>query len=1031
MRTLIAIALLFSLFPFSSNAQVNHPEWQNPLINQINREKMHAYFVPHKSKDAALKNENDKRMSLNGTWKFCFSKNPASRPASFFKKGFSTKTWKNIQVPGSWELQGFDSPIYTDVQYPFPARPPFVPTEYNPVGSYIREFSVPNDWNGEDIILHFDGVESAFYCWINGKLAGYSEDSRLPAEFNITNHLKKGKNTIAVEVYRYSDGSYLECQDYWRYSGIERNVWLVSRPKVRIQDFEINAQLCNGYKDGSFGLTLTLNDGKQAGSTAALVEVYDAKNQKIFSEKKPFESGNTSISFSKMFSNVRPWTAETPSLYTLVVSTLSSSSKVSEVFSHHFGFRTVEMKNGQLLVNGVPIKIRGVNRHEHDPYKGRSISVESMVQDIKLMKQFNINAVRCSHYPNYSEWYELCNKYGLYVVDEANLESHGMEALDMDSLTRHPDWKVPFHERMERMVERDKNNTAIITWSLGNESGYGPNFEDIYHWTKKRDNSRPVQYEGGGMKGLSDIYCPMYARIPALRWHTNERQTRPLIMCEYAHAMGNSNGNIKDYWELINKYDQLQGGFIWDWVDQTFAKKDEKGNNIWAYGGDMGYVGVKNDSNFCANGLVAADRTLHPHIWEVKKVYQNVHFESVPFAANKVKISNCFDFIDLSHLDFSWVVKGNGKAVASGKIDMPTIKAHQSAIVNINLPEIKPSADTEYFITIEATTKKADDLLPQGHIVAWEQYKLPVEAEKSTATTADGKVDLTESSSSITVAGNGFAATFAKDNGEIKSLKYGGKEYILEGLQPNFWRAFTDNDVSNAMPVRCAIWKDAGSTLVLNKIEKSTSTSQVSLTMSYTAPKIESQIDVRYDIQANGAIKVSYSFTPGGKALPEMPRVGMRMVLKGEYDEMEWFGRGPHENYNDRNSGAAIDLYKASVWEQFFPYNRAQETANKTDVRWMSLKNKKGEGLLIKAEQPINVSCWNFPMEAIEYVPFDIMRKHGGSVEKKDMVWVNLDLEVQGVGGDTTWGAKAHSEYTITPNAKSYSFTITPIIPTL
>ncbi len=1028
MKLLNIIASLSILLPLVSGAQAEQPEWQNARVNQINREKMHAYFVPNSSRDAALKNTNDRRASLNGIWKFCYSKNPSSRPATFFKKNFDTSSWKTITVPGSWELQGFDIPIYTDVQYPFPARPPFVPTDYNPVGSYLREFTVPQNWNGDDIMLHFDGVESAFYCWVNGVRVGYSEDSRLPAEFNITKYLKKGTNTLAVEVYRYSDGSYLENQDYWRYSGIERNVWLVARPKVRIQDFEIKAKLSNNFKDGDFSLALILNPERFEKGTSAQVELFDTKNQKVLTENKAFNSAGDTINLGKQLKNVLAWTAETPNLYTLVVSTLSPAGKTTEAFVHKFGFRNVEIKNGMLQVNGVPIKIRGVNRHEHDPIKGRSISVESMIQDIKLMKQFNINAVRNSHYPNYSEWYELCDKYGLYLVGEANIESHGMEALDMDSLTRHPDWAIPFHERMERMVERDKNITSIITWSLGNESGYGKNFEDLYHWTKKRDSSRPVQYEGAGQKGLSDIYCPMYARVPALRWHTNERQTRPLILCEYAHAMGNSNGNIKDYWELIDKYDQLQGGFIWDWVDQTYAKKDEKGHNIWAYGSDMGFVGVKNDSNFCANGLVAANRTLHPHIWEVKKVYQNIHFETVPMSNNQVRISNRFDFINLNSYQLTWTIKGNGKTVATGMVDMPEIKAHQSAVVTLNLPEIKAIPDTEYFLTIEATTKEATDLVPKGHIVAWEQFKLPATAITTATPKINGVVDLNETANDITVKGKTFSTSFSKASGEMTSLQYNGKEYLLEGLRPNFWRAFTDNDVSNAMPVRCSIWKDAGSTLVLKNIRKKSTPDGVSLEMSYQAPKVESQITVSYTILANGAIKVAYHFAPGDRALPEMPKVGMRMVLKGEFDQMQWFGRGPHENYIDRNSGAAIDLYKATVWEQFYPYNRAQETANKTDVRWMSLQNLQGEGIMVRGGQPLNVSCWNFPQEDIEYVPFDIMRKHGGSVEKKDMVWVNIDLEQQGVGGDTTWGAKAHSEYTITPNTKSYSFEIIPIV---
>jgi len=1027
MKTLPAITFLSLLLSLSCFAQSDQPEWQNPTINQINREKMHAYFVPNSNSIAALKQADDRRTTLNGTWKFNLSRNPDRRPIDFFKTNFNSNSWKTIQVPGSWELQGFDSPIYTDVQYPFPARPPYVPVDYNPVGSYLREFTIPQNWKKQDVILHFDGVESAFYCWVNGVRVGYSEDSRLSAEFNITKYLRDGKNTLAVEAYRFSDGSYLENQDYWRYSGIERNVWLISRPRVRIQDFEIRSKLCNGFKDGDFGLTLTLNANQFEKGTSAQVEVFDTKNQLIFANKKSFPRAGGSIEFDKMFKDVLPWTAETPNLYRIQVSTVSPANKVTEAFVHKFGFRNVEIKNGMLQVNGVPIKIKGVNRHEHDPIKGRSISVETMIQDIKLMKQFNINAVRCSHYPNYSEWYELCDKYGLYLVGEANIESHGMEALDMDSLTRHPDWAIPFHERMERMVERDKNITSIIIWSLGNESGYGKNFEDLYSWTKKRDKSRLVQYEGSGQKGVSDIYCPMYARIHALRLHTNERQTRPLIMCEYAHSMGNSTGNFKDYWDLIYKYDQLQGGFIWDWVDQTFARKDEKGLDIWAYGGDLGYVGIKNDSNFCANGLVAADRKLHPHIWEVKKVYQPVYFETVPLSDNQFRIFNRFDYISLNAYDFNWKVKADGRIVASGNMKMPEIKAHQSAVVKLDLPENLVEPNVEYFLTIEATTKEETELVPVGHMVAWEQFMLPITVVETIKPTIDGKVSLGETANDILVTGASFSVNFSKINGEITSLKYNEKEYLIEGLKPNFWRALTDNDVANGMGERCVIWKDAGSNLVLNNCSKVSSLQSITLEMSYTMPKVSSQMVLRYEVFANGTIKVSYQFIPGELPLPEMPKVGMRMVLKGEFDQMQWLGRGPQENYSDRNSGAAIDLYKASVWEQFHAYIRAQETANKTDVRWMLLQNKSGEGVLIKGSEPLNVSCWNFMQEAIEYLPFDIMRKHGGSVEKKDLVWVNIDLAQQGVGGDTTWGAKTHSEYTITPTMKAYSFDIIPI----
>lgn len=1027
MNLKFTILLSTLILPLVSFGQTKTPEWQNPLVNQINREAMHAHFVPYANAPMAKEGKSANRMSLNGTWDFCYSKNPSSRPAGFYKTDFKLNGWKKIEVPGSWELQGFDSPIYTDTRYPFPANPPFVPTDYNPVGSYVREFTLPSNWKNEDIILHFEGVESAFYCWVNGQLVGYSEDSRMSAEFLITKYLKPGKNKIAVEVYRYSDGSYLENQDYWRYSGIERNVWLIARPKVRINDFELHAGLQDSYKNGKFALSLMLDKRNFAKGTAVSVEVTTPKGEIIFASKTTFKSATDTLSFASIFKNVMPWSAEHPNIYTLTVSTLAPNGKVSESFVHHFGFREVEIKNGQLLVNGMPILIKGVNRHEHDPIKGRSISTESMVKDIQLMKQFNINAVRNSHYPNYPEWYELCTKYGLYLVDEANLESHGMEALDMDSLTRHPDWGVPFHERMSRMVERDKNFTPVIVWSLGNESGYGKNFENTYHWTKKRDTSRPVQYEGSGTTGVTDIICPMYARLFKLQAHVNERQSKPLIMCEYAHSMGNSVGNLKDYWELIYKHDQLQGGFIWDWVDQTFAKKDENGRSIWAYGGDMGYVGVPNDSNFCANGLVAANRQLHPHIWEVKKVYQYVHFEAVPFASNMVKITNRYDFTPLSELNFRWIVKADGNVIAEGPVTMPDIQPHQSALVSINLPAINAEKNTEYFLTIEARTKDATELVPSDFTVAWEQFKLPIEKIDTATTPVKGQISKEEDSKALNIKGDGFTTSFSKENGRMVSLKYNGKELLKNGLTPNFWRPLTDNDIPNGHLQRCATWRMAGDNASLKTISAMLENNVATVTTSYELVEQESKLSITYRILPNGVVNVSYHFIPGNKALPEMPKVGMYMILNGEYDNMEWFGRGPQESYKDRKSGAAIDKYSGTVWEQFFAYNRAQETANKTDVRWVVLKNTDGSGILVKGNQPMNISCWNFPQEDLNYVPFLIKRKHGGSIVKQDMVWFNIDMDQMGIGGDTTWGAKVHPEYTITPTEKCYNFDIIPV----
>ena len=1031
------ILIAFFFVSFASTAD-NVP-WQDPQVNEINREDAHAHFVPYineanalsqhalpTSKRFELNKTAERRISLNGTWKFNYAKNNDSSPADFYKPGYKTDKWDNIKVPGSWELQGFDSPIYTDVDYPFPANPPFVPTDYNPVGSYVREFTVPADWDGMDIFIDFEGVESAFYCWVNGELAGYSEDSRLPAHFNIGKLLKKGKNKLAVKVFRYSDGSYLECQDFWRYSGIERDVYVYARPSSRVQDFKLTAGLVNRYRDGDFNLEVKLHQ-PQEGETVE-VKVMD-NGIAIFQDKKIVNStADVLFSSLKLLTNVKPWSAETPNLYQLVVNTFDANGKALESFVHPFGFRSIEMTNGMQLINGKAVLFKGVNRHEHDQHTGRTLTIESMINDIELMKQFNINAVRASHYPNYNEWYSLCDEYGLYVVDEANIESHGMMNHEDRTLANYPDWELPFMQRMSRMVLRDRNFTSIVTWSLGNESGYGKHFETIYDWTKAIDPTRPVQYEGGGYEAKSDIYAPMYARIWALQRHVNQREPRPLILCEYAHAMGNSVGNLQDYWDLIHKYDQLQGGFIWDWADATFAIKDDNGNDIWAYGGDMGFVGVPNDSNFCANGLVAADRSLNPHIHEVKKVYQYIHFQPVAFTANQIKVTNRHDFIDLDKYAMRWKLEADGMIVKQGEMNFPNIVAGASAVITLPL-ETRDADGKEYFLKLEAFTKDEAPLIPKNHLVAVEQWLMPTNKTKAAIQNIVGELSSESTTEGIAINGADFRVAFSNSTGEITELSYNNKNMIQEGLQPNFWRPLTDNDVANGHLSRCATWRNAGANMQLENISSDISSDNqlATVTVDYKMAEQASTLQTIYQIRPNGAVKVSMHFTPGDKALPEMPRLGMRMILNSEYDVMTWLGRGPHENYADRKTSALMGQYTATVWDQFHPYVRAQETANKTDVRWVALRNQNGQGLLITGGEPLNVSAWNFPQEDIGYVPFNIERRHGGSIMKKDMVWLNIDHRLMGVGGDTTWGAQVHPQYTITPQEWEYSFTLQPL----
>ncbi len=1037
---LILFFMFITIAIYANDVNKEREPWQTPLVNAINREPITAHFIPFKSEKSVinqlnkpiseifrLNEQGERRFSLQGEWYFKFHKNPSECADNYFlSSGNGFSDWKKINVPGSWELQGFDAPIYTDEEYPFPANPPFVPADYNPVGVYQRFFATPEKWEDMDIYINFEGVESAFYFWLNGVFVGYSEDSRLPAHFNISKYLKSGKNSLMVKVFRYSDASYLEGQDYWRYSGIERDVYVYARPKSRVKDFKLKSSLTNKYKDGKFDLDLMIRNPQKGYSVD--VTVLD-NNVQVASFKNKLKSTNDSlINLSAILKDVNPWNAEDPNLYRLIVTYKDSKGREIESFGHLFGFRSIEMRNGLFLLNNQSIKFKGVNRHEHDPKNGRTISIESMIKDIELMKQFNINSVRCSHYPNRPEWYSLCDIYGLYVIDEANIESHGMSFHADRTLANNPDWELPFIERMSRMVIRDRNFTSIVTWSLGNESGYGKHFQTIYDWTKKYDNTRPVQYEGSRKEGVSDIYAPMYARIWALREFVNERRPLPMILCEYAHAMGNSVGNLQDYWDLIYKYDQLQGGFIWDWVDQTFLSKDEKGKDIWAYGGDLGFVGVPNDSNFCANGLVLADRSLRPHIWEVKKVYQNILFETVPFKSNRIEVANRFYFSSLDNYYYRWVLEADGKLVQSGDGNFPNIKAGETSEIELAInPIVKDSR--EYFLKIEAISKNATLAVPADHIVAMEQFSYYKPDKQIVAHSQDykGNLSVEEDGNNLLISSPGFGVTFSKSTGKLNSLKYNNEEFIIKGFTPNFWRPLTDNDVANGTLKRCAIWKNIEEDMQLTNFSLTENSSKVvHLTTQYSLQKQSSSLEMNYAVYPNGEIKVTMSFIPGDMALPEMPRFGMYVIVRDDFENFTWFGRGPHENYADRKNSAALGIYKSTVSEQYHPYIRPQETGNKTDVRWASFVNKADKGISIKGEKALNVSAWHFTQDDIDYVPYDIKRKHGGSIEEREIIWLNIDHNQMGVGGDNTWGAQVHPEYTITPNPMTYSFTISP-----
>lgn len=1035
MKTTLTLLLILFYQGIFAQEKANVNDWENPQVIGINKEKPRASFFAYRNQKNALKNNKENSpffINLNGTWKFNWVRKPADRPVNFYKTNYDISNWKDIKVPGHWELQGYGVPIYTDVSYPFPNNEPFIPHDYNPVGSYKRDFTIPESWNGEEIFIQFGGVRSAMYLWVNGKKVGYSQGSKTPAEFKLNKYLKQGVNQIAVEIYRFSDGSYLEDQDYWKVSGFERDVYLYARPKTHIRDFFVHADLDKTYTDGKFKLEIELNkaDSKTETKTINVKVLDDNKiviNQDIETSLK---QGDNQVSFSGEIANVRKWTAETPELYGIQISLKNSDNKDIEIIRRKIGFRTSEIKNGLLQVNGVPIVIRGVNRHEHDAEKGRVITEESMIRDIELMKQFNINAVRNSHYPNRERWYELCDEYGLYLIDEANIEAHGCDPYNKEkTLANKPNWKKAFLDRTQSMFERSKNHASVIIWSLGNETGRGQNFEATYKWLKEHDSSRPVQSEDSGQEFNTDIFCPMYDRIWEMKKYIEKVQTRPLIQCEYAHAMGNSVGNLKDYWDLIRKHRQLQGGFIWDWVDQTFRKVTEKGDTIFAYGGDMGIYKIQNDSNFCANGLISADRKIHPHIWEVKKVYQPIAFEKVDLSNNQFKITNYHDFINLSGFDFSWILKEDANEIASGQLNGISTKAHEDLTITIPYPEIDPKEGREYFLEIKAHSNKKMPFIPKGHLIAWEQFQLPVSKVISAkAINTLGRIKLKENENELNLFAGGIHIRFSKQSGSLSSYQIDGKELITKDLKPFFWRAVTDNDLGNGMPAKCQVWKDAGEKAQVlsfksNKLNKQT----VEVVVSLDLPNISSKYQTIYTIYGNGDIKVKNIYIPESNAIPMLPRLGMQMQLPKIFDQIEWFGRGPQESMSDRKTGYPIGHYQSNVVNQYHPYVRPQETGNKTDLRWMALYDKSNIGLMVISQSELAGSALPFDYKELYHSGKGNTQKHGAEIKAGDLISWQIDYKQMGVGGDTSWGAPVHSEYSIPSQGYEYEFILRPI----
>jgi beta-galactosidase len=1017
-----------------------YPEWNNnPEIFQLNRMDAHATLMTYHSLPEALAGQIEESAnvhSLNGTWKFAWASNPDKRITDFYKQDVDCSTWDDIVVPSHWQLQGYDYPQYTNVRYPWSERedikPPFAPTEYNPVGSYIRTFTVPESWENSPVFISFQGVESAFYIWLNGEFVGYSEDSFTPAEFDLTPYLIAGDNKLAVEVYRWSDASWLEDQDFWRMSGIFRDVYLFTTPNVHMYDFFARADLEDDLQNGQLSITATVNNYKEinAGEVSIEASLYDHAHQAILSQPLSLNSsldGKPSMELrgSVSVNNPKKWSAENPHLYTLVLQLKDADGLTLQFISCKVGFRKFGVQDGLMKINGEVVVFKGVNRHEFSPHTGRAVSVEDMITDIILMKSHNINAVRTSHYPNHPKWYELCNEYGLYVIDETNLETHGSWTYGQQELGdaipgSKPEWKANVLDRCNTMFQRDKNHPSIVIWSLGNESFGGDIFIAMYDFLKEVDPSRLVHYEGvfhyRPSDAASDIESQMYSHVRNIEEYARNQPQKPFILCEYSHAMGNSCGGLNEYWELFDRYPILQGGFIWDWIDQSILTKTESGESYLAYGGDFGES--PHDGTFCGNGLIFADRTVTPKLLETKKCYQNVRFASEDIQQGRIKITNQHLFTNLADYDLVWQLTNNGLIEKEGCMTV-SVKPNSSEV--IDLKEVIPThgqIGAEYILTLRFVLKEDTHWAVKGHEVAFDQFILHVASEQvlsETQVESLPTLQVVVQEKEVQVSGEGFLVQFDKVTGELSSYQFKGLELIQQAPIPNFWRALTDNDRGNGHEERSGTWREAGERKTLVHFAYEIQERFVKLEASYSLPTTSrSQCTITYTVHGDGEVVVDMQLLPG-EGSPDIPEMGLLFTMDESFDQLSWYGKGPHENQWDRNTGAPVGLYSGKVNEQWVPYLRPQECGNKTEVRHASIVNNQRVGLLIQGSP-------RFELNVLPYTPTEIeAHDHAYKLPKSDKTVVRVNYKQMGVGGDDSWGSRPHPEYRLFGN-RNYDF---------
>ena len=1078
------LSLILAIVPMCMLAEnLKEGPWFDKNVNGVNRLPARATSYSYADQGAALTCDREaaRIKSLNGTWKFSFSPAVEKAPMDFWKDGYDVSAWNDMPVPSCWEMHGYGYPIYRNTKYPFPYDPPFINRE-NPVGSYVRTFTIPEDWQGGRVILHFGGVYSGHQVWINGKEVGYSEDSCLPSEFDITDVLHKGENTLAVRVFKWTDGSYLEDADHWRMAGIHREVMLLWRPDVTIYDFGVRTKLDSEYKNAQLWIRPVVDVHGEVDTKGWKVtaELYDPAGalvpgkmeiyvDEILSEKYPQRDNVHFPLLQQQVNNPRKWTAETPSLYTLVLSLLDGSSQVLEARSCKVGFRDVRVKGQQLLVNGVPVKLYGVNRHDHSEFGGKTVTREEIEADLRLMKQFNFNSVRTSHYPNDPYLYDLCDKYGLYVMDEANLETHGVGGRLSNEYT----WVTSFMERVTRMVIRDRNHPSVVIWSMGNESGCGPGHAAVCAWTKDFDPTRPVHYEGAqgqpehplyvphkrkskviftseiekvkkpkvALKSLPeirrqrsnptdpeyvDIISRMYPRIDDLEAMALDTiHDRPIYMCEYAHSMGNSTGSMKDYWDVIRKYDNLLGGHIWDWKDQGVAAVNEDGKKFWKYGGDFEPEGEGHDGNFLINGVVFPDGTPKPAMYTCKYVYQPVEFSMEDIAAMRIRLKNRNFHVSTASYRYSWEIKDERGVLQKGTMEVPVLEPGQSAVVRVPAKKMTMRPGKAYLLNLYAHEAESTTYAEAGHVNSSEQFVLSM-PDMSFGGTQKGRTPiLAERNDTIVVKADKYTIYVEKNTGELCGYDRGAVRLIKKAFTPNFWRAELDNDWRGWKPsVYLECWKTAPDQLSASSavVESSVKDNVVTITADRAIHGGKTCLRMTYSIYPDARVKVSYSLKIGDDVIEPL-RIGLQGHVNRKFDNLTYFGRGPQENYSDRHDGIFLGTWNTTVEDMMVQYVYPQENGNRTNVCWISLSDAKGRGLRICGEQPLSISAWNTTQEALSRA------KHIGEASVlKDAFVLNVDLVQTGVGGTDSWTQRArpYDDYRLLEKEYSYSFWLIP-----